>query len=166
MKKIFLSIALVAIAFVQNTFAQAAPTSPEVIAQQTQLSLLLISYYDIKDALVASKASTASVNAADFVKHLNEIDSKTIPQANSNALLKEATKISEAKDLKHQREHFDNFSENMFELAKTVKLTSDLVYQAYCPMKKASWLSNSKAIKNPYYGNVMLTCGSITETLQ
>lgn len=158
MKKI-LFIVLTAIAFVQQTFAQDSK-------QESQLSQLLHSYYDIKDALVAGNAATAPLKAADFVKHLNQIDSKVIPQENSTALLKDATHISESKDIKHQREHFANFSVNMFALAKTVKLTSDPIYQAYCPMKKAYWLSSEKTIKNPYYGNAMLTCGSVKETLK
>jgi hypothetical protein len=33
-------------------------------------------------------------------------------------------------------------------------------------MKKAYWLSPDKAIKNPYYGSAMLTCGKVTETIQ
>jgi len=32
-------------------------------------------------------------------------------------------------------------------------------------MKKAVWLSNEKAIKNPYYGSQMLTCGKVVETI-
>jgi len=33
-------------------------------------------------------------------------------------------------------------------------------------MKKAYWLSSEAAIKNPYFGNAMLACGKITETLK
>jgi hypothetical protein len=65
-----------------------------------------------------------------------------------------------------QREKFATLSTNMFALAKTMKLSAEPVYQQYCPMKKASWLSNNKAIKNPYYGSAMLTCGSVKETIQ
>ena len=148
-----------ATAFVQQIFAQDTQ-------KETQLSQLLHSYYDIKDALVAGNAATASLNAADFVKHLNGIDVKLISRDNSTALLKDATHISESKDIKHQREHFANFSTNMFALAKSVKLTSDPIYESYCPMKKAYWLSSDKAIKNPYFGSAMLTCGSIKETLK
>lgn len=158
MKKLFFTVAMFTTAFVQQIFAQDTK-------HQTQLSQLLHSYYDIKDTLVAGIAPTVSLKATYFVKYLNEIDSKVIQPENSTALLKEATHISESKDIKHQREHFVNFSANMFALAKSVKLTSDPVYEAYCPMKKAYWLSNEKAIKNPYYGRAMLTCGSIKETL-
>lgn len=158
MKKLFIMVAIFATAFVQQVFAQDAQ-------KETELSKLLHSYYDIKDALVAGNAATASLQAADFVKHLNAIDTKVISQDNSTKLLKEATSISDSKDIKHQREHFAKFSENMVALVKSVKLTSAPIYEAYCPMKKAYWLSNEKAIKNPYFGNAMLTCGSVKETL-
>ena len=116
--------------------------------------------------MVAGNAATASAKAEDFVKTLNSIDYKIISEGNVNALLKDASHISESKDIKHQREHFANFSANMFVVAKAVKLTSEPIYEVYCPMKKAYWLSSDKAIKNPYYGSSMLTCGSIKETLQ
>jgi hypothetical protein len=32
-------------------------------------------------------------------------------------------------------------------------------------MIKTHWLSSEKAIKNPYYGSAMLTCGEVTETI-
>lgn len=159
MKKILFIVAIFATAFVQQIFAQDNK-------QQTQLSELLHAYYDIKNALVAGNAATASLKADDFIKHLNAIDAKSISQDNAAALLKDASHISSSKEIKHQREHFANFSTNMFALAKSVKLSSDPIYEAYCPMKKAYWLSNEKAIKNPYYGSSMLTCGSIKETLK
>ena len=74
--------------------------------------------------------------------------------------------IAATKELQHQREHFADFSTSMATLLKAVKLTDKPVYQAYCPMKKAYWLSNTKEKKNPYYGSAMLTCGKVTDTIQ
>lgn len=133
--------------------------------QQKQLSQLLMQYYAIKDALVVGNATNASTSADQFIKVANSIDYKLISEGNINALLKDATSISEAKDIKKQREYFSNFSNNMTELAKSVKLSAEPIYQAYCPMKKANWLSNEKTIKNPYYGNAMLSCGQVVETI-
>jgi hypothetical protein len=158
MKKSILVIALLATIFVQKTFAQDS-------TQQHQLSQLLTQYYNIKDALVAGNGNLASVKAEAFIKTANSIDYKVISEGNINALLKDATPISETKDIKVQREHFSNLSNNMASLAKSVKLTTEPIYQAYCPMKKANWLSNDKAIKNPYYGSAMLTCGKVVETI-
>jgi hypothetical protein len=158
MKKSILVIALLATIFVQRTFAQDS-------TQQHQLSQLLTQYYNIKDALVAGNGYLASIKAEEFIKTANSIDYKVISEGNINALLKDATPISETKDIKVQREHFSNLSNNMASLAKSVKLTTEPIYQAYCPMKKANWLSNDKAIKNPYYGSAMLTCGKVVETI-
>ena len=133
--------------------------------QQKQLSQLLTQYYAIKDALVDGNATNASTSADQFIKVANSIDYKLISEGNVNTLLKDATSISESKDIKKQREVFANFSNNMIALAKSVKLTAEPVYQAYCPMKKANWLSNEKTIKNPYYGNAMLSCGKVEETI-
>ena len=158
MKKSILVIALLSTVFAQKTFAQDS-------TQQHHLSQLLTQYYNIKDALVAGNGIVASAKAEEFIKTANSIDYKLISEGNINALLKDATPISETKDIKVQREHFSNLSNNMASLAKSVKLTTEPIYQAYCPMKKANWLSNDKAIKNPYYGSAMLTCGKVVETI-
>jgi hypothetical protein len=158
MKKILFLVAFFATAFFQNSFAQDS-------TQQNQLSQLLTHYYDVKNALVAGNAATASTKAGDFVKTLNGIDHKIISEGNAHALLKDAGQISESKDLKKQREYFATFSDNMVALAKTVKLSTETIYLANCPMKKANWLSAEKAIKNPYYGSSMLTCGKVIETI-
>jgi hypothetical protein len=44
------------------------------------------------------------------------------------------------------------------------------VYHDHCPMfndgKGAMWLSESKEIKNPYYGSEMITCGKVEEMIK
>jgi len=161
MKKVFFIIAIFITAFSQKTFAQDSTTQ-----KQSQLSQLLTSYYNIKDALVAGNATSASAGANQFVKTASDINYKVISEGSISALLKDARKISESKDIDRQREIFASFSIDMFALAKAVKLTSQPVYEVYCPMKKAYWLSSEKAIKNPYFGSDMLTCGEVAETLQ
>ena len=159
MKKIlFVAVGFLAAVFVQRGIAQDS-------TDQRQLSQLLTQYYQLKDALVAGNGLNASTKAQEFIKTANSIDYKLISEGNINALLKDASPISETKDINKQREHFANLSNNMATLAKAVKLTSDPIYKQYCPMKKTNWLSNEKAIKNPYYGNAMLTCGNVAETI-
>jgi hypothetical protein len=165
MKKIIFLVALTATVFTQKSFAQPVPALREDSTSQVQLSQLLNSYYGIKDALVAGNVGTAALQSEAFVKVANSIDYKLISEGNINALLKDASAISETKDIKKQRENFSNLSNNMAALAKAVRLTTEPVYQAYCPMKKANWLSSDKAIKNPYYGSAMLTCGKVVETI-
>ncbi|MEO5999126.1 MAG: DUF3347 domain-containing protein [Chitinophagaceae bacterium] len=158
MKKIYFIVVLLATSFTQHTFAQDS-------SNQAQVRQLLSLYYDIKDALVAGNPNTASLKAETFVKAANDIGSRPISGGNFKSLIEQAGMISQTKDLKKQREYFSNFSNSMVSLARAVKLSDKPIYQAYCPMKKASWLSSEKTIKNPYYGSSMLTCGEVTETL-
>jgi hypothetical protein len=159
MKKLFLFVALIATAFTQKSFAQDTNN-------QAQLSQLLNSYYEVKNALIEGNSATAALEAESFLKTANGISNRTISEGSRNALVKDASVISDSKDLKKQREVFANFSTNMYALAKSLKPTTDPIYYQYCPMKKAYWLSSDKAVKNPYYGSAMLTCGKVTETIQ
>ena len=152
MKQIFFTVALIATTLVQSSFAQ--DKTSDVFAQ----------YYAIKDALVSGNANLANIKAIAFVKTV--VDDAALPETSRAAVVKDAAKIAATKDLKQQREYFSSFSDQMFEMAKSAKLNKEAVYKAYCPMAKGSWLSSSSAIKNPYYGNAMLTCGKVVETIK
>lgn len=162
MKKIFLIVALIATVYAKAGFAQ-----------NIQAPSLLTSYYDIKNALVNSDAALAATKAAEFSKALTGIDMKSISSADMGNVMElqsklgaDAKDISQSKNIAAQREHFADFSANLFKLAKIIKLTSEAVYYNYCPMKKSYWISDNAAIKNPYFGKEMLTCGSVKETLK
>jgi len=164
MKKIFLLVALIATVFTQLLLAQDT--------KLTALNPLLASYYGIKDALIKSNSADAATHAGEFLKAVNDVDMKSLPAADMTTFMAlqeklafDARHMSESKDIDHQREHFANFSTNFFKLARAVKLTDKPIYYGYCPMKKSYWLSAEVAIKNPYYGSQMLTCGKVIETL-
>jgi hypothetical protein len=119
-----------------------------------QLSNLLTSYYNIKNALVSSNANTAAAQADEFVKALKAIDIKSLSEADRKALeplqeklVFDAEHIAETKDISHQRDHFESFSENFYKLAKAVKLSDKPIYQSY-------------------YGSQMLTCGKVSDTIK
>ena len=144
-----------------------------IFAQQTQLPSLLTSYYGVKDALVAGDANAAAAKAGELLKAINGINMSALAEKDHKAFMAiqdklafDARHISEKKEIGHQREHFAALSTNMLTLAKEVKLSQQPIYQDYCPMKKTTWLSSDPAIKNPYYGDAMLTCGKVTATLK
>lgn len=157
MKNIIFIVAVFATVFAQQSFAQ------EII--KTPPFPLLISYYNLKDALVSSDAKAVVASATDFAKLIHESNKEIVKDENRNALLSDATAISQTKDLKVQKEKFATLSTTMYALAKTAKLSPDPIYRLFCRMKKASWLSSSKVIKNPYSGSAMLTCGIVKEIL-
>lgn len=142
-------------------------------AQQSVLSPILTDYYGVKDALVNSDSKATAARAADLLKDINGVNMSAIPAKDHMAFMAlkdklafDARHISESTDIGHQREHFTSLSANMASLAKKATLSEQPIYEEYCPMKKASWLSNETAIKNPYYGSSMPTCGKVTATLK
>ncbi|WP_316793788.1 DUF3347 domain-containing protein [Pedobacter frigoris] len=159
MKKIFLLVALIATVFVQIGFAQQNNTSEKIPA-------ILPSYYQVKDALVAGNTTLAATSAGELIKAISNADEKIVGKATKAALTEHANKIVKTKDLNAQREYFAGLSTGMIALAKSATLSAEPIYQQYCPMKKSSWLSSEKAIKNPYYGSSMLTCGNVVGTIK
>ena len=120
-------------------------------------------YAHLKDALVASSQSEAKKAAGQLQKSLASVK-------DGKKAYEEAAKIVSASSLDDQRLAFSTLSNEMTTLIKGGKLSMGEVYLDYCPMannnKGAFWLSSEKAIKNPYFGDMMLKCGSIKETIQ
>jgi len=140
---------------------------------QSALSSLLPLYLDLKNALVNDDATDASKKATALFNAINNVDTKSLSAKDQDIfsslkakLSYDARHISEVDKIDHQREHFASLSLNMYTLAKSVKLSTQPIYEEYCPMKKAYWLSAESEIKNPYFGNQMLTCGNVANTLQ
>lgn len=147
-------------------FTNAAPAPGGLIDKITN------AYLDVKNALVTGDANAVKLKAAELFKDLSAAPDKSLSPAQQAILKKYQVKLlfdsrhmSESTAIDHQREHFATLSQNMFSLLKDAKMNTFPVYQQYCPMKKAYWLSESNEIKNPYFGDKMLDCGKVTETL-
>ena len=137
-------------------------------AQDKSVNGVLTAYFALKNDLVADNVAIAKTHAAELAAAIKAVPADKIPAEQLPAWKKIAlstTRIGEAKDIDGQRDYFAILSDNMIVVTKALKANSVPVYQQYCPMKKVSWLSEAVAIKNPYYGKQMLTCGQVTETL-
>ena len=82
----------------------------------------------------------------------------------------EINPIASSSDIQEQRKRFAEFSNVLYASLKTFGLHNGIVYYQYCPMANsdqgAFWLSEIKDIRNPYFGEEMLTCGETRETLE
>lgn len=173
MKKIFFIVAFFTTITIQHSFAQLVPALWQDSTKTTQFSQILNSYYSIKNALVSSDVITAAAKSGELVKAIHGIDMKALSDSDhfvfmglQDKLTSAAQIIAASNKIEVQRTAFSSLSNNIYSLAKRVKMSSATVYQQYCPMKKMYWLSKEAAIKNPYYGNMMLTCGKVTATLK
>lgn len=140
--------------------------------KSSSFSSLLAKYYDVKNALVSSDAASAAKTANEFIIAAKNVDAKALSAKEQSALksvqeklLTDANSIASNKDLAKQRTAFQTLSESVITLTKAATVNTP-AYIAFCPMKKAYWISAESAIKNPYYGSSMLTCGKVTDTLK
>ena len=151
--------------------------TPKVEIQEVnQLKAVFDNYFAVKDALVKTDGNTASAKATALLSAINAVKMETLKTDEHTVWMKvlknikeDAEHIADTKDAKHQRDHFDTLSKNIYELIKVSKQETPTYYQ-FCPManngKGANWLSKENVVKNPYYGSMMLSCGKVTETIK
>lgn len=124
---------------------------------------IVTAYIEIKDALTETDAEMTKSKAESLVAAL-ESASSTVYQT----MMDIANKIADNDDVEGQRVKFEDLSKEVYELVKTSN-GSTTVYKQYCPMafdnKGAYWLSTEEQIANPYFGDKMLKCGSVKETI-
>lgn len=120
-------------------------------------------YEQLTAALVKGDMAAAKMTANAIQLGAGQVN-------NGQAVADAARKITTAADMETQRNSFAALSKDMITLVKQSGLKSGALYVDFCPMaqqdKGAYWLSRNKTIENPYFGEQMLTCGSVQETLQ
>ncbi len=175
MYKIKLSISIFALAAWfsacnQTQESKEAPASDSLVTvpavavelRDTSINQAYKCYVDLKDVLVKSNASEARIAAAELGSALRKIKG-----SENTAIL--AEKIAASTDLSEQRTSFTALSNDVITLFKQSEIASGSIYVQYCPMANEGeggyWLSSQSEIMNPYYGDEMLHCGEVKETL-
>lgn len=115
-------------------------------------------YIHLKTALVNSDAVEAQSGA------------KMLMENTEDAALKEMlAKIAASNEIEDQRVVFSEVTKKITEIVDA-SISSGEVYMQYCPMafnnEGGYWLSTEKEIRNPYFGDRMLTCGKVTEIIK
>ena len=151
-------------------------TSTTVIQGENQLKVVFDNYFLVKDALITSNGNSTASASKELVTAINnvkmdklEMDVHMVWMKVVNTIKKDAENIGNTKDIKIQRDHFTTLSKDIYTLIKVSKYETPVYYQ-FCPMfndgKGANWLSKENAVKNPYYGSMMLSCGKTVETIK
>jgi major membrane immunogen (membrane-anchored lipoprotein) len=134
-----------------------------VTLKDDKLNAVYQHYIHLTTALVNSDMAEAKVA-------VNAIELGSRALTNGSTLTALAAKIGAAADLETQRTLFSDLSRDFIARVKSSGLSSGELYVEYCPMalndKGASWLSNQKEIRNPYFGESMMTCGEVKETIK
>ena len=148
----------------------------ETKQEVNQLKTIFESYFALKDALVKSDGKLVSTLAKDVLANINSVkmeklssEEHTVWMKVMSSLKSNTEKIAATTSIEKQRIVFMDLSANFYDLLKVSKQDYSIYYQN-CPMyndgKGANWLSKENAVKNPYYGSQMLTCGKTVETIK
>ena len=144
---------------------------------QDQLAAVFASYVALKDAFVLSDAEKVKAEAKTTKDALKKVDMKLLTGAAHNDWMSYLTPIENAlneiessADIESQRKSFSTVSDNLYKSVKAFGLDGREAFYEYCPMafnnEGGYWLSDKNEIRNPYFGDKMLTCGSVVETLK
>ncbi len=145
-------------------------------AFKTQLAAVAKTYLAIKDGLVAGKPDVVTRAVVGFGESLQKVDMGLLKgdahlywMQQLGALTTHTADLRKATELADQREQFGFLSQALINTLKVFGTDGPVLYVDHCPMafdgKGADWVSAQEGIKNPYFGDVMLTCGSVAETL-
>lgn len=144
---------------------------------QKQLKQVFDAYILLKDALVNDNNSDAQIAAKKIDENLAKVDMKLLKDEKAHnhwmtiqkELKTSANSIENSSEIATQRGHFKHLSAHMISSIQLFGINKK-VYSEFCQMadnnKGAYWLSLEKEIRNPYYGEAMLTCGEVKATLE
>jgi len=149
-------------------------TTPQIFKEQ--LTALASSYLLLKDALVASDKQKAAENVNDILGKAQKVDMSLVKDKahiywmeQLKAIQSHGKKIGESEDIEEQRKQFDFLSQALIKSLKVFGVEGDTFYVQHCPMANdndgADWLSKHEKILNPYFGEKMLTCGTVQDTI-
>jgi len=142
-------------------------------AAKNALEPIYDDYLELKDALSADNVEDAKKAAVSMNENLARVDmglftgdSHDAWMKFSNELYENLTQVPHFSSLEEIREAFRLLSATMVKMTESFKPFSETLYVQHCPMadnnRGADWLSTEKEIRNPYFGESMLTCGEVT----
>lgn len=144
-------------------------------------------YYRLSEALVNWDSTSITSSADSLLQHLNKVPMDAVRKdsiiyqtafVNLDAARTDLQKLAaRAENMESRRRSFHSFSQNMYDLLRTLQYDGSKVYLQECPMafndtEPGTWLSAQREIRNPYLGLQhpkykagMLICGETKDSL-
>jgi Cu(I)/Ag(I) efflux system membrane fusion protein len=163
-----------------GTTAAAVASEPEFQVSdsfQKQLGEVLTSYLTLKEAFVASDSNSVPGKAMAIRESLSKVEVSLLSgdalQAGTKylpALENSLKDIQSTNNMGKQRRAFGILSDSLYATIKAFGVGGKEAYYEFCPMafneEGAYWISDTEKIRNPYFGDKMLTCGEVKERLK
>ncbi len=142
---------------------------------RNQLRKVFEVYLPLKDALIETDVNSTKQKASPLMAAVNGVDMSLVKGNAHNEWVKDflvlklsTQAILDQSDVEKIRESLSPLSDQLYQTLKKYQVKTG-GYRQFCPMafdnKGAFWLSDSEEVLNPYFGDAMLTCGSIEEEM-
>ena len=139
-------------------------TMNKQLEDSSYLNDVMIKYIVLKDALVNSDTKAAHQASNNLLKSIRNTE-KLKDVSALKALETTTQNFIKSETLAQQRSAFVGLSKNLIKISKGFSSQNTTYYIQECPMANnnngAQWLALEKGIKNPYFGEAMLDCGSV-----
>ena len=144
----------------------------------SQVSPEVEAYLEVQQALASDDVLGAQNSARQVQQQISTVSTTMLsPRVRKKwdqyqgRLSEAASKIAMSENVENARTHFEGLSLAVADILKAVGNPLDTpVSYTFCPMafdsKGAHWLQLGTEIKNAYYGEKMLSCGSVEEVIQ
>lgn len=139
-----------------------------------QLSGAMEEYFELESAIFDENVKIAAEKAALLKKAFEALKADALTSTQQAQWQKEILTLEQAvvglvsgKEIKEQRSGFLAISNVLIEIVKKFGPLNYDTFLLHCPMAVESgghWLSNTKDIANPYFGESMSGCGTLVET--
>ncbi|MBN1359398.1 MAG: efflux RND transporter periplasmic adaptor subunit [Sedimentisphaerales bacterium] len=158
-----------------TTTAQSRPLLNEALSEQ--LGAVYDGYFKVQQALAEDSAEQAASAAQETLQALGGVDMTLFDSTSHDVWMKTSATLqnvlsqaAETDDIKVLRERFHSASQQLIRLTRALgAVGSDAIYVMHCPMAfdnaGADWLQRGQELRNPYFGAMMLQCGSIEEVI-
>jgi hypothetical protein len=167
--------------------AQPVAVSKYSPAFTNSVNATLAAYYALSESFVNWDSAGIRANATALQSALdaiafNELKKDTIIHQTATSYLEafhgDLQTISSPADITTRRRSFHSFTQNFYDLLRTIRYDAATIYMQECPMafndtESANWLSGTAAVRNPYLGlhhpkykGAMIDCGETKDSLK
>ncbi|HSH00756.1 MAG TPA: efflux RND transporter periplasmic adaptor subunit, partial [candidate division Zixibacteria bacterium] len=157
----------------------AAPIAEVSTAARTALTPLYNAYFTTQMALANDDLAGTQAGYSELTSVIGDVDMSVFSDHNAHQrwmelsaiLTREASRGRRAEDLTVARDAFYHLSNAAIDLHKTFGHVDSIhYYLTFCPMARdnagAYWLQTTDVIWNSYWGERMLRCGTVKDSLQ
>lgn len=162
---------------VEDPFSDVPDFRNETPDQFKELWDAVMRYYlDLQKSLVDANVKGAANAAEHMLELLPPQKGSGLPRVpesywkgRQSAISSALASIKNARSIDEQRKAFINLSEEVARAAKAFG-GGEQLYLFFCPManedKGAYWINDLEKVANPYFGEMMLDCGSLVGNIQ